>query len=312
MLFKRLDYVSPLITFYHKSYLSHSSILSGILSIVCFTLILAITIYFTLEIALRKNPNVFYFKRYREDAGTIPINSSALFHFISLKTITEEYINGGMDFRSFRIIGFDIHHSNYTKDKNLSKYDFWLYGYCNNDTDTKGISNLINYDYFKRSACIRKYFSSTEQKYYDTWDPKFKWPILAHGTYNPNNQYYNLVLEKCQEDTINLILGEGNHCRSNEEINKLLDINASIRLLFINNFVDVLIYESPITKYFDQIENNLHGGSCPVNHININPAIIKSDNGLIFSNEIDELSYSFDKNDVLSYPNENQIYTIYC
>jgi hypothetical protein len=312
MFFRRLDYVSPPITFYHKNYLSHSSILSGILSVVCFLLILTIAIYFTLEIALRKNPIVFYFKRYREDAGLIPMNSTGLFHFISLKTITEEYNNGGMDFRSFRIIGFDVHHSNYLNDDNLSQYDYWLYGYCNNDTDTIGISHLISFDYFQKSACIRKYFSSRDQKYYDTWDQKFRWPVLAKGTFNQHNQYYNLVFERCKEETIHLILGEGSHCRPDKEMKEILDINASIRLLFIDNFVDVLNYDNPITKYFDSVENSLQEGSCPVNHININPSIIKTNNGLVFDNENDEFSYAFEKNDVLSNPNEKKIYTIYC
>jgi hypothetical protein len=94
MLLKKLDYVSPPITFYHKNYLAHTSILSGILSIISFILILMISGYFVRQIIHRENPSVFNFKRIIEDAGTFPVNASSFFHFISLKTKTQEFTNG--------------------------------------------------------------------------------------------------------------------------------------------------------------------------------------------------------------------------
>ena len=128
MFLKKFDYVSPPITFYHKNYLAHTSILSAIISIFSFILILIISGYFALQIIHRENPSVFNFKRIIEDAGTFPVNASSIFHFISLKTDTQEFYNGGMDFRSFRIIGLDVHYSKYLNNKNLSNFDFWLYG----------------------------------------------------------------------------------------------------------------------------------------------------------------------------------------
>ena len=229
MFLKKFDYVSPPITFYHKNYLAHTSILSGIISIFSFILILMISGYFALQIIQRENPSVFNFKRIIEDAGTFPVNASSFFHFISLKTDSQEFYNGGMDFRSFRIIGLDVHYSKYLNNKNLSNFDFWLYGYCNNESDTKGISHLIDYDFFKKSACIRKYFSSADQKYYNTDDPKFRWPVEAHGTSSPNNKYYNMILERCEEDTINQILGEGSHCKTDKE----KEIYLALMLLFV-------------------------------------------------------------------------------
>ena len=313
MFLKNLDYVSPPITFYHKNYLSHSSVISGIVSIISFLLILSISIYFLLQIINRRDPSVFNFKRIIEDAGTFPVNASSFFHFISLKTQTQEFTNGGMDFRSFRIIGLDVHHSDYLNTRNLSKYNFWLYGYCNNETDTRGISHLIDYDFFKKSACIRKYFSSEDQKYYDTNDPKFKWPVEAHGTSNPNNKYYNMVLERCKEDTINLILGEGSHCKTDNETKELIDINAAVRFYFIDHYIDVLKYETPSTKFFQNVENNIKEGIYPINHLNFNPSFIKTHKGLVFDEIQDISTYSYERNDVFSYNDEtNKIYTIYC
>ena len=87
MFIRNLDYLSPPITFYHKDSLSHSSIVSGILSIISFMLIIAIAIYFSLDLINRTNPAAFYYNRYIEDSGTFPMNSSSLFHFISLSLV---------------------------------------------------------------------------------------------------------------------------------------------------------------------------------------------------------------------------------
>ena len=313
MFLKKLDYISPPITFYHKNYLSHSSILSGIVSIISFLIILSISIYFALQIIYRRNPSVFNFKRIIEDAGIYPLNSSSFFHFISLKTSTQEFTNGGMDFRSFRIIGFDSHYSDYLKTRNLSRYNYWLYGYCNNETDTKGVSHLINYDFFQKSACIKKYFSTEDQKYYNIEDPKFRWPVEAHGTSSSNNIYYNTVLERCEENTIKIILGEGSHCRNDNELREVIDINAAVRFYFIDHYIDVLDYSNPSTKFFQSVENSLTEGIFPVNHINIYPSVIKTHKGLIFDEILNISTYSYERNDVFTYNDEtNKVYTIYC
>ena len=63
---------------------------------------------------------------------------------------------------------------NYIKDRNIYHHNHWLYGKFNNTTDTEGISHLVNHKYFGNSACIKKYFESSEQKYYDIDNPKFR------------------------------------------------------------------------------------------------------------------------------------------
>ena len=267
MIFKKADFISPSITFYHKGYLSHPSILSGILSIISFILILSIAIYFSLDIIQRQNPTVFYFKRFIEDAGTFPFNSSSFFHFLSLK-VNGEFRNGGMDFKSFRVIGIETYFQVYSSDRNLTKLNHWLYGYCNNETDTIGISNLIKYDFFQKSACIRKYYNAEEQKYYDVGDPKFRWPAIAKGTFHSDSiqQFYSIIVERCEEETLNLILGENNICKSDDEVKEVIGFNSASHLFFIDNYVDVSNYKSPNTKFFYRIENALQIGSYPINH----------------------------------------------
>ena len=61
----------------------------------------------------------------------------------------------------------------------LPEIDHWLYGQCNNESDTQGISYLINHDYFKKSACIKKYYDSKTKKYYDKGHPNFEYPSIS-------------------------------------------------------------------------------------------------------------------------------------
>ena len=62
--FKDLDYISPPITFYHNSSLSHSSVFSGILSCISFILITIYSFYFSLDYIKDKNPNSYYYNTF--------------------------------------------------------------------------------------------------------------------------------------------------------------------------------------------------------------------------------------------------------
>ena len=102
MFLKKCDLISPPITLYFKSSSSHISIYSGILSIISFLIIINISIYYILEFYHRKNPRAYFFNRYVEDAGTFPLNSTQMFHFIQLanKTTREKI---PLNFHAFRI-----------------------------------------------------------------------------------------------------------------------------------------------------------------------------------------------------------------
>ena len=181
MLIRQLDYLSPPITFFHNGYLNHSSILSGLFLIISLIIIISLAIYFSLDIIERKNPTSFFLNRYIEDAGIYPLNSSSLFHFISLSLFPDNNTLEGIDFQDFRIIGLEKHLGRYLNNRDLKEYNHWLYGFCNNGSDIEGINYLIDYKFFQKSACIRKFYDKNDQKYYDTKDPKFKWPVIAHG-----------------------------------------------------------------------------------------------------------------------------------
>ena len=313
MFIKYFDYLSPPITFYYQGSLSHTSIISGILSIISCILIIILAIYYSLELIQRKDPNSFYFNSYIEDSGIFPLNASSLFHFITIATLTKGYSNRGVDFTNFRIVGYENYFESYLNNRNISHFDHWLYGKCNNESDTRGISHLTNYDFFENSACIRKYYSLEEKKYFDVGEEKFRWPEIAHGTTNNNLKLYSIIMENCNEDTINLILGEGHHCKSESEIDESFKNLRIANFYFINNYVNVLNYDNPNMKFFFWIETGIYQNVYSLNHINFNPSRINTHNGLIFDNIKEEDLYVFERNDVFKEENNgNKVYMGYC
>ena len=206
MLLKNIDILSPQITLFYKGSRTHSSIISGILTIIAFILIVSCLINYALDLFNRRKeiPKVATFNMFIDDSGEFPINSSSLFHFISAVRDLNHPENEEFDFTRFNLVGIDTYISD-ESDRDLSKYNHWLYGFCNNDTDTKGISHLITQKFFTKSACIRKYFNSSEQKYFDTNDANFKWPKMAHGTFNPNSKSYSILLIKCNKNILNIV-----------------------------------------------------------------------------------------------------------
>jgi len=242
-----------------------------------------------------------------------PINSSSLFHFISLGNIETNTIYHEFDFRNFRIIGLDSNYVKYLEDKNFEKYDHWLYGFCNNETDTEGIGYLFTNDNFKKCACIRKYYNSLEKKYYNTNDENFKWPTLSHGNYHPDGTYYQILIDRCNEDTLKLVFGENYNCKTEDEVNNYFTGVWGINFYIIDHYIDVLNYKEPNRKFLFRIGNTLSKEIYSTNHLNFNPSLITTHNGILFDNIIEELSYVYDRNDVFTNPVDSKnIYMIYC
>ena len=230
-----------------------------------------------------------------------------------MASLSSNYINNGIDFTTFNVIGFEDYYEAYLYNKNLTNYDHWLYGRCNNQTDTEGISYLINYEFFESSACIRKYFNRIDQKYYNTGDPKFRWPIISNGTYNRIYKLYNIVVERCQNNILKLILGEGYECKKLSEFEALyrnFSVYGEAYFYFINHYVDILNYTNPFKKYISVIETFITKNSFITNNLNFNPSILKTHNGLIFDNVEVKKEHMFDRNDVYTM-DKNDIFIAY-
>ena len=158
MFIRKLDLLSPAITLYYKGENSHSSAFSGVITIIVYSICLTFAIFYAIQFINKTNPRVCYYNRYVEDAGEFPVNSSSIFNFIQILD-TVENIPFSVDFDLLTIVGLEETVDIYETNNDLSKYNHWIYGKCNNSSDIVGLHNLINFNNFTESACIRKYYN---------------------------------------------------------------------------------------------------------------------------------------------------------
>jgi hypothetical protein len=308
MFLRKLDLLSPPITLYYKKETSHSSIVSGILSIIAYSICFAFIVMNFLQYIHNTNPNVYYYNRFVEEAGEFPVNASSMFNFIQIKD-TRKNIPDIIDFDIFNIIGIEKEIDIYEQDPNLANYNHWLYGPCNNTTDTEGIRELITFDHFTESGCIRKYYNKDDKVYYDTNSPNFIWPRILHGCGHPNRTFYGIIVEKCRNTTLKL-LGNGNHCKTEKEIQDYIN-RVSINLKIIDQYTDMFNYTTPYRKYFYSISNGIFSGTYTTNHLNFNPSTLISDEGIVFEDKKETLSYLFDQNEKITTSSKSGICAAY-
>ena len=295
MFLKKFDWISPPITLYFKGENSHVSIYSGILSIIAYIIVVAAAIYYALEFINRESPKAYFFTRYVEDAGVFPVNSSQMFHFIQVSNPkTNKKV--ALDFEAFRIIGFDNAYSDdYMKDPSIvNRTNHWVYGYCNNSTDTGGISYLINQDYYEQSACIRKYYDAEKGDYFNTGDEGFRWPVILKGCSNPDRTYYGIIMQRC--DKADKFLLRHGQCKSKKDIDNVVD-SISFNFQIIDHYADMLNYDMPFTKYFYEVTSAITANNFIIQHLNFNPANMLTHNGFFFDNQVREESYFFTQNE---------------
>lgn len=160
MFHRNFDYLSRGVTFYYKGNLAHTSIFSGIVSIIVFICLIFLAIYFSLDIIEKKNPDAFYYHSFIENAGTFQINTTSLFHYIKIETIFKGIsTNEKFDFTKFNIIGTHSYVPNFLFQEQkgvLFTRPHWIYGLC----DKKQLKNLDiilpnDIEYFEGYACIK-------------------------------------------------------------------------------------------------------------------------------------------------------------
>ena len=307
MFFKKCDMISPPITLSFKGDYMHSSIFSGILTIIVYVVTLISAIYYALQFINKEKPTAYFFDRFIKDAGKFTFNSSSIFHYLYLINKTSQ-TKTFFDLDMIRIIGIeDINIESYYSSIDLEDIPHWIYGFCIYDVDTKGINDLIeNKEEFEKSVCIRKYYNPNTKKYYDTTDNKnFIWPFIEHGMSNPNSTFYGIIIEKCKNDNLRKLLGF-NNCNNNDIIDNYIYSNGIV-LELIDHYSDVLNYKEPFTKYFYSIGNLFYSKSYTLNNMNFNPALIKTHNGFFFDNVIEEKSYLFSQNEKVTMDEEIEI-----
>ena len=303
MFIKKLDLLSPKITLYYKDYDSHASMISGILNIISFFILLSFSGYFISSLIKKEEPKTIFFNNYKEDIGIYEVNSSSFFHFLSIEEKGRKFINKGFDFSKFKIIGFNTYFESYLYSKYRLHFDHWIYGKCKNENYTKEIKdkNLDNYEFFGDSACISKYYNHNDKKYFNFGEIGFKWPEIAHGKNNKNNKFYNIIIGKCDEDILKLILGEDEDykCENESTIKNFIESETprTFNLYFKDNYINILNYNNPISNYFNLIENLMNFDKYSINNLNFIHSSIQTDVGIFYDNIIENISYSFDRNE---------------
>ena len=295
MFLKKFDWISPPITLFFKGEGSHVSIYSGLLSIVAYVIVVAATIFYALQFINRESPKAYFFTRYVEDAGTFPLNSTQMFNFIQVSD-PQSNQKVPLDFEAFRIVGFDDAYSDdYMKDPSIVKIkNHWVYGNCNNNSDTVGISYLIDQKYYEQSACIRKYYDATKGVYFNTGEEGFRWPVILKGCSNPDRTYYGIIMQRCDEAD-DFLKNQG-PCKSTAEIDDIIG-KISFNFQIIDHYADMLNYEMPFTKYFYEVTSAITNKNFIIQHLNFNPANMLTHNGFFFDNQVREEAYFFTQNE---------------
>ena len=293
MFIKKLDMLSSPITLYYDEKSQHSSIFSGLLSIAAYIGVFVAASYYLLNFIQSKAPKAYFFNKYIEDAGAFPVNASSMFNFIQL-TDRDSNAIVPFDFGAFIAVGFDNAYNNQYMEDTLiiETLDHWVYGYCNNDSDTEGISELIDFDYYEQSACIREYYDSKKGLYFKTGENGFRWPIIEKGCSHPDRTYYGIIIQRCEKapkiltDKSPVICKGGNY--SADVVNEV-----SLKFQIMNHYADMLNYDKPFTKIFQSITSDMTLTTYRTSHLNFNPANLFTYNGLFFENIVEENSYIY-------------------
>ena len=296
MFIQKFDWLSPPITLYFKGEAQHSSIFSGLLSICAYILVFAAIIYFFLGYIQRENPKAYFFNRYVDDAGYFPVNATQMFNFIQINNKRDNKVIP-YDQTVFRAVGVDdaFYDEYYQNPEILENKDHWIYGNCNNDTDTEGISYLIDFDYYEQSACIRTFYDHHKKQYFKTGEVGFRWPIVEKGCSNPERTYYGIILQRCDEAP-EILKSQGPACKTSEEITEEVNL-VGLKYQIIDHYADILNYEKPFKKYFYEITSAITNGVFIINHLNFNPANMLTHNGIFFDNQVEERVYFFTQNE---------------
>jgi hypothetical protein len=163
----------------------------------------------------------------------------------------------------------------------------WIYGKCDIDTDAKDIKDLVDLEDF----CIKKYYSNKNKTYYDVNDKNFVSPKIAHGLSNDNYSFYGIIVERCKDDDLRKLAGLG-PCKNKDTIDGVIK-SSLINIKILDNYPNVLNYDHPFESYFYSLNSMLYTNSFISNDIVFNPALLKTNYGIVFDRSRIKNAYMF-------------------
>ena len=293
MFLKNFDYTSPSLTLYYNSKRSHVSIFGGILTILSYIFCVIISGYFLSEVIFRKNPGIFFYNRVVTDAGTFPLNSKSMFHYIYIKNVDADVLS-----KYIQIIGFrNLYVTTYNNIGDRENYDHYIYERCKLDLDDLSYNNIkdvLNYTEYNLSFCLTSFYNKTNNKIISVKDKNFPIPSVEHGMSNPLATYYGVFIQKCHNSTF----FNNNSCPSQIEIdNYVHNNNMSVGFSIINYEVIVENFEKPFKLSMNKITNGILNNAFTVNHLNFQPLSVISHNGFFLDKKKEGNYYAFDQNE---------------
>ena len=307
---KYLDLLSQKNTLHYKTYNSHPSKFSAILSILTYILCIAATIYFSLDIIRHLNPTTYFYFQQEKDVGIFPVNESSMFHFINLENIppNEDPIS------LIQIFGSMTEYVPNYKENVGSRLniDHYTYGPCPQKSDNYKLNDIYNAfsksDFTYMGFCINGFYNSTNKKFISINDTQFEYPIIKHGTSHPNYTSYTIFVQRCENDTFYLF----NKCKSPDYIDTLVTANQVDAMIgFLNQEADINNYSYPIKHTFINIRFTFSHGMFSVSNLNFQPLRVRTHNGFLFDNVVLDYSYYYEQNDIKNYQTNFKIYTAF-
>ena len=296
---KRVDYLAPTIGLYYNGSSKHYSKVSHIISLTSVILMALSIIYFIRPFFSRKNPSTVINEELINEEDTLDLNPSNFFHFVHVLNLKDQS-SIFFDFTYFRVIGIQEDLYMYKEYQDLKDYDHWVYGSCDLNTHFEAIKDLEDFkdDFlqflFSESLCIKKYYNKENQQYYDINTNGFKWPSIKGGIINDNKVIYNIIIERCQQDTLDLIIGEGFTCKNDSRIYEKIGESLYAYLSFLDYYIDLDDYHNPEKKYLTEIYDEVQNEFYIKNEITLSHITVETSKGILFNRSKKKKIYDYD------------------
>ena len=279
MFIKNFDFLSPEITLFHLGKDQHSSIFSGLVSLLLIIFGGILAVIFSLDLIERKNPTAYYSKTWEKDIGKFPLDDYRFLHFITVYTDRYPYED---EFNStfMNFFGFMTYNKTIFLNRDIDSYEHWIYSPCDEDY----LQNIPEYndyvDYNFTRLCITYHYDNISKNYTHISDKNFIWPDIKHGIENENVTMYSIIMANCFE---------------NENINVTDCFDGNVKYQGNQNFILNFTYYEPsveLSNYKKPIKNRLK--TIPFSltksfifnvNITMTPIKIYSNDGIVFDSE---------------------------
>ena len=116
------------------------------------------------------------------------------------------------------------------------------------------------------------------------------------------------MITSCNQKIIDTVAEEKLSCKNIDDLDMSL---IGIHLNFIDQYIDVLNYEDPITQFIYRIENKIDKDSYSLNNLNFNPSLIQTNDGYFVDNKVNSSSFFYERNEAFTYQGINNLFMLY-